>query len=158
MSKIALMVCFVAVVAWGLGVVFDKMLMGEKGLSPWTAVALKMIVATIIICAYALATGSMVEVRAMAQMPPAQLWTIVGALFGTALLATVVGQLSYYSALQQADASRVVPITSTYPLVGALLAIGFLGESITVSKVAGAVLIVAGIILLSGALGGQNAS
>ena len=50
----------------------------------------------------------------------------------------------------------MVPITSTYPLVGAFLAIGFLGESITVNKVAGAVCIVVGIILLSGALGPQS--
>ena len=120
MSKTALMFCLVAVVAWGLGAVVDKILMGDKGLSPWTAVALKMILATIIIGIYAFATGSMAEVRAMAQMPPAQLWTIIGALVGTAVLATVVGQLSYYSALQTADASRVVPLTSTYPLMGAL--------------------------------------
>lgn len=158
MNKIALMFCLVAVIAWGLGAVADKVLMGDKGLSPWTAVMLKMILATIIISIYAFATGSMTEIRDMAQMPPAQLWTIIGALVGTAMLATVVGQLSYYSALQTADASRVVPLTSTYPLVGALLAVAFLGESVTAPKVAGAVLIVVGIILLSGALGAQNAS
>ena len=155
MSKTALMFCLVAVVAWGLGAVVDKILMGDKGLSPWTAVALKMILATIIIGIYAFATGSMAEVRAMAQMPPAQLWTIIGALVGTALLGSFVGQLSYYYALQNADASRVVPITSTYPLVGALLAVAFLGERLTGPKVLGAVCIVVGIVLLSGALNPQ---
>ncbi len=155
MSRPALLFCLVAVIAWGLGAVVDKVLMGDKGLSPWTAVALKMIVATVIIAIYAYMTGSVAEVKAMAQMPPRQLWTIIGALVGTALLATVIGQLSYYSALQKADASQVVPLTSTYPLVGALLAVSFLGESVTVPKVLGAVLIVGGIILLSGALGPQ---
>ena len=156
MSKTALMFCMIAIVAWGLGAVVDKVLMGDKGLSPWTAVALKMIIATVIIGIYAFSTGSMTEIRSMAQMPPAQLWTIIAALVGTAVLATVVGQLSYYSALQTADASRVVPLTSTYPLVGALLAVAFLGESITVPKVLGAVCIVIGIVLLSGALGPQS--
>ena len=155
MSKTALMYCLIAIVAWGMGAVVDKILMGDRGLSPWTAVMLKMVLATIIISIYAFATGSMEEIRGMASMQPRQLWTIIGAVTGTAVLATVVGQLSYYSALQTADASRVIPLTSTYPLVGALLAVAFLGESITVPKVAGAVCIVAGIVLLSGVFGPQ---
>jgi transporter family protein len=155
MSKTALMFCLVTVIAWGLGSVLDKILVGERGLSPWTAVVLRMILATTIISVYAFATGSMAEIRTMAQMPPAQLWTLIGALAGTALLGSFVGQLSYYYALQSADASRVVPITSTYPLVGALLAVAFLGERLTGPKVLGAVCIVIGIILLSGALNPQ---
>ncbi|MCD6361029.1 MAG: EamA family transporter [Armatimonadetes bacterium] len=156
MSRTALLFCMMAVGAWGVGAVVDKILMSQKGLSPWTAVMMKMILATIIISIYALATGSMGEIRAIAHMPSAQIARIVAAVIGTAVFATVVGQLSYYYALQQADASRVIPITSTYPLVGALLAIGFLGERLTGPKVLGAVLVVAGIVLLSGAMGPNN--
>ena len=148
MSRTALLFCMVAVGAWGVGAVVDKILMSQKGLSPWTAVMMKMILATIIISIYALATGSMGEIRAIAHMPSAQIARIVAAVIGTAVFATVVGQLSYYYALQQADASRVIPITSTYPLIAALVGWLVFREHFRATLAAGALLIAAGVALL----------
>jgi transporter family protein len=56
--------------------------------------------------------------------------------------------LTYFYALQAAPASRAVPIAASYPLVAALLGIAFLGESLTLSKLAGTVLIIAGVWLV----------
>ena len=156
MSKLALLYCLVTVLAWGLASVLDKVLVGERGLSPWTAVLLRMAAGTAFISVYAIHTGALAEVRGMGRMEPAAMWTLIGAFAGSALLGSFIGQVAYYHALQHADASRVVPITSTYPLVGAMLAVGFLREPLTVQKVLGAALIVMGIILLSGALSGQR--
>jgi len=72
---------------------------------------------------------------------------------GSALLGSLIGQVAYYSAMRHADASLVVPITATYPLVGAMLAIALLREPLTASKVGGALLVVAGLALLSGGFG-----
>ncbi len=157
MSKTAVIYCLVTVLAWGLASVFDKVLVGPRGLSPWTAVFLRMLVGTAIIAGYAVHGGAFGEVRAMFQMERPMFWTLVGVLIGSALLGSFIGQVAYYQALSHADASRVIPITSTYPLVGAFLAIAFLREPLTVHKAAGALLIVAGIILLSGALSQQSA-
>lgn len=141
MSKLALFYCLITVVAWGAGSVLDKVLMRE--LSPWPAVFARMIVGTAIISAYAVGSGALSQLRGMS-------WVTVGALVGSALLGSFIGQVSYYTAMQHADASLVVPMTATYPLVGAMLAIGFLGEPLTVSRVAGALLVVGGIMLLKG--------
>ena len=157
MSKTAVVYCLITVLAWGVASVFDKVLVGERGLSPWTAVFLRMLVGTAIISGYALCTGALGEVRVMLALDRPMFWTLVGVLIGSALLGSFIGQVAYYHALNHADASRVIPITSTYPLVGALLAIAFLREPLTVHKVAGALLIVAGIILLSGTLNQHGA-
>jgi len=156
MDKTALIYCLVTVLAWGGASVLDKVLVGPSGLSPWAAVFLRMVAGTVIISAYAVRVGAIGEVRGILNMEPSKMWGLIGAFAGSALLGSFLGQVTYYHALQAADASRVVPITSTYPMVGALLAIGFLGEKLTVNKVAGAVCIVVGIILLSGALGPQS--
>ena len=62
----------------------------------------------------------------------------------------IIGQLTYFRALKIAEASQVIPVCATYPLVALALAILLLREPLTVSKGAGAICIVAGIILISG--------
>ncbi len=64
------------------------------------------------------------------------------------LIAGFFGQLSLYTALKSGEASVVIPISATYPLVTLLIAVLFLGESLTLSKFMGILLVVIGIILL----------
>lgn len=64
------------------------------------------------------------------------------------ILAGVVAQLVFYKALKMGEISRVIPITSCYPLFTFLLGWIFLGEEVTLSKVAGMLLILGGILLL----------
>jgi transporter family protein len=63
-------------------------------------------------------------------------------------LASIVGQMLFYNALKQGEASKMVPIAGIYPLVSFLIAVMFLGEAVTPLKVAGMVLIVLGIFFL----------
>ena len=55
----------------------------------------------------------------------------------------------FFYALTKGEASTVVPATSAYPLVTLVGAAIFLGERITVVRVIGAVLIIAGVIVIS---------
>ncbi|TVL98116.1 MAG: hypothetical protein CV082_01625 [Candidatus Brocadia sp. BL1] len=64
------------------------------------------------------------------------------------MLAGVVAQLVFYKALKTGEISRIIPVTSCYPLFSFLLGWIFLGEEITVSKIAGMLLILGGILLL----------
>ena len=64
------------------------------------------------------------------------------------LLAGFVAQLVFYKALKAGEISRIIPITSCYPLFTFLLGWMFLGEEITLSKVIGMLLILGGIFLL----------
>lgn len=53
------------------------------------------------------------------------------------------------TALNVQDASKVVPITASYPLLTAILSMMFLGERFTAGRVLGTLLIVGGAILVA---------
>ncbi|MEA3402481.1 MAG: DMT family transporter [Armatimonadota bacterium] len=152
MSKLAFTYALICVLAWGLSPVFDKFLSQE--LSPWAIVLMRTFVGLIIITAYAIGTGAVGELRQVWDNT-VPWWMLVGAVIMSALLGSLIGQVAYYYAMAGADASRVVPITSTYPLVAAVATIIVYREPLTPHKIAGAVLIVAGVILVSGVLNRQ---
>lgn len=61
----------------------------------------------------------------------------------------LLGSLFFYLALAQTEATRVVVISALYPAVTTILAIIFLNENMTISKISGVIMAIAGIILLS---------
>lgn len=72
--------------------------------------------------------------------------------FTLAFLGSVMGSLGglyYYWAIARGEASRVVAITSTYPLIVVVLAYFVLGESFTREKALGIIFCTIGVILLS---------
>ena len=139
----------IAVLAWGISPLFDKLLARE--LSPWTIVLIRTFAAMIIITVYAIASGAVAELRALPEKSISP-WLIIGAAVISAMLGGLIGQLAHYHALSMADASRVVPITATYPLIASLAAIAVYREPLTWPKIGGALLIVIGVVLVSGVL------
>ena len=75
-------------------------------------------------------------------------WPSILLLAGGGLLASFVGQLAFYRALQSGALSQVTPVAGAYPLVAALLGWWVLREPLTLSRVLGVVCVVAGVILL----------
>ncbi|MFA6002828.1 MAG: EamA family transporter [Elusimicrobiota bacterium] len=65
------------------------------------------------------------------------------------LIVTLSGVFCYIKALSGAEASKIIPLSSTYPLITFLLALIFLGEKFTWAKAAGTLLICAGVGLLA---------
>lgn len=66
--------------------------------------------------------------------------------------ALAVGSLILlYVALGMAEASKVIPVSAAYPAATVVLAALFLGESITLARVAGMLLVIAGVVLLTAA-------
>lgn len=63
-------------------------------------------------------------------------------------LASFVGQIFFYNGLKTGEASRVVPIAASYPLVSFVLGIVLMGESVNAVKLGGVALVVAGLWLL----------
>ena|SRR3989338_3127348 len=76
--------------------------------------------------------------------PPEGLWFLVLGGF----LASVVGQIFFYHALKTGEASKVVPLAASYPLVSFILGIIFIGEQLTLTKAFGLGFILAGVFLL----------
>ena len=72
------------------------------------------------------------------------LWFIIAS-----VLVTMGGVFFYLKAMSGGEASKVVPLSSTYPFVTFIMVYLFLGESFTVSKFIGTMLISGGIYFLS---------
>jgi len=64
------------------------------------------------------------------------------------LCAALLGQLFYYYALKSGDASMVVPLIASFPLFTFIIASIFLGDKVTMTKIAGLGLIIMGVVLI----------
>jgi transporter family protein len=60
----------------------------------------------------------------------------------------VTGTFVYSFALEQGNASLVVPISSAYPIVTALLAVALLKEKVSVLHMVSLAVVVAGLVLI----------
>jgi transporter family protein len=73
-------------------------------------------------------------------------WTYLAMLVG---VFTSLGAFFFFNAIALGEATKVVVITSLYPVITAILALIFLNETLTLSKLLGILLCLAGIIILS---------
>lgn len=127
--------------AWGFGGYFEKKGLHLGHLSPQMGITLRTAVAVVL-----LGLVSLPQWRTVAQAGPrALLYMIVGG----GVVAGGVGMLCFYAAIKSAPLGRVMPIAFTAPLFGALAGALLGGEALTLRTVAGMVLTVGGIVLLT---------
>jgi transporter family protein len=124
---------------WGIAPVFDKAAVNTG--DPLLGTVLRGITVGVLMLAALLASGRAKELLAMPGRTV--LFFVISGIFAGAL-----GAFTYFKALQLAPASKVVPLASTYPLVAAVLSVLLLGESITVPRLVGIILIIAGVLLV----------
>ena len=105
-----------------------------QDLVPWTAAAY-LLTATVL-----LATG-----QARIGWGDGTGWAIASA--GLAVAALML----LYAALSAGDASQVVPVTAAYPALTLVLAAAFLSEHVSPARIAGTLLVVVGVVLLTAA-------
>jgi bacterial/archaeal transporter family protein len=72
-------------------------------------------------------------------------WAIASA--GLAVAALML----LYAALSAGEASKVVPVTAAYPALTLVLSAAFLSEQVSPARIAGTVLVVGGVVLLTAA-------
>jgi transporter family protein len=130
-----------AAVLWGTVPIIEKIGL-SKGISPMYAVVLRTIGSAM--AAFVLFLFLSKNKANFANFT----WSAMALLMIGGLLANVVGQVLFYNALQGGDVSRILPITGAYPMIAFVLGILILGEAVTVQKIAGAALIMGGIIML----------
>ncbi|ADL08923.1 EamA family transporter [Thermosediminibacter oceani] len=125
---------------WGAAPILGKM--GLAKLPPFLALSLRSFTISAVLLATGLLSGSFknlsIETRSFLFIA------------GEGLMASLLGQLAYYYALKYSEASKVVPISSAFPLVTVALAFLFLRESLTLKKFFGTLLVILGIILIRG--------
>lgn len=120
---------------WGATPIMEKK--GLETTSPIVGLAFRNL--AIIICVIA-AVFIMGKTKELLSTPPKTM--LLFALTG--VIAGFLAMLTYFGALKLGAASKIVPISATYPLVAALLGILILGEQATVLRILGTVLIIGG--------------
>lgn len=125
---------------WGCAPAFEKFGLDSK-IDPYLGVVIRSIPIAIIAFAGLLFMGRAGSIATV---------DLRSALFVAAggLIAGLAGQLAFYSALKWGEASVVVPVAATYPLVALLVSVVFLGEAFTWQKFIGIGLVVGGVVLL----------
>jgi transporter family protein len=105
------------------------------------ATAIRTVVVVVMAWGIALATGSARELPSISQRSLLFL--------GLSGVATGLSWLCFFRALQLGDASRVAPVDKSSLALTVVLAAVFLGEPLTIKTIIGALLIIAGTIVLS---------
>ena len=140
MNNAAYIFALVTALLWGFAPVFEKTGLSGR-IDPYLGVVIRSVSIAIIGLSGLLIMGKAAEFKGVDLKSAAIL--IAGGLF-----AGFFGQFTYYSALKTGDASVVVPIAAAYPLITLIISVIFLHEAFTLSKAAGIVMIVGGIVLL----------
>lgn len=128
-----------AAIMFGLAPVFSKI--GLEGVNPGVALTIRSSVITMIMLIWVMFNGG---AEALSEAGPRG-WFFL-ALDG--ISAALLGQLFYYYALKSGDASVVVPVVAAFPIFTVMVAAFLLDESITVARLAGLMMVVAGVILV----------
>jgi transporter family protein len=124
---------------WGLAPLFGKL--GLAQTNPLTALALRTFYTGVVLAGWFGFTRGIAEFR---HLPP-KIYLFIAF---EALLATILGDLAYFSALKIGNLNDVTMIMSTSPMVTLVLSHFFLGEQIYAYQVVGILLIVAGLVLV----------
>ena len=141
MDSVTVLFAFLALVGFGSGAICDKLAL--RGLPASGAVIARSLMTAVIFTGYGAFAGHFRTIAGAGAIPLA--WLVAGVVVNP-----VLGQLALFKALKFGEASRVVPIAASYPLVTVILAALFLGEKLTAPKVAGVLCIVVGVGLVTG--------
>ena len=140
MNNMAFIFALITALLWGIAPIFEKIGIAG-GIAPYLGVVIRSISVAFIGLAGLLLMGKASELSSIDLRSAAFL--VAGGLF-----AGFFGEYTYYSALKTGDASMVVPVAAAYPLVTLIISVLFFHEAFTLSKAAGIVLVVGGVVLL----------
>ena len=138
MDKNVFILWFLTILFWGITPIIEKI--GLKSVEPLLALFIRTFSALIGIFLILLLSSSF--------NTSSLTFKNVGILSLSGILGGFLGMFTYFSLLKAKNASQIVPLTSTYPLVATILAIIFLKEDLTLFKILGTIFIVVGIYLL----------
>jgi len=146
----AIIFAIIAGLAWGIGEIFTKMVLHTGKIGPVTAIAVRSAVALPLLwIAYLIVVhGMRNEPRNWISAEPSILMKLI---LGSGVVAGALGMIFFYSALSVGEASKVKPIAfAIAPATAVILGWLMLGEQMTIQKALAVVLILTGVILLTG--------
>lgn len=137
-----LILSFITILFWGLGGYLGK-LAGNSG-SGFQVYFFEALGTLSFALIYFLFFNTSVAKTSLTNME----WSVALPALGMGIL-WGIATWTFILALNQGRASIIVPLTAVYPIVTVALAIFFLHESISIKEIAGILLAVGGIVLLS---------
>lgn len=140
MKNNAFFLAILSALIWGMAPVFEKVGLNSK-IDPYLGVVVRTLPIAFIGLTGLIFMGR-IDSLFQVDMKSAA-FVIIGG-----LIAGFIGQIVFYTALKSGEASVVVPVAATYPLVALVISILFLGEAVTWQKVTGIGLVVAGVVML----------
>ena len=130
-----------AILGWGLGAFFDKACL--KHMDPNGAFYVRSLFMIIIFTPLVLWKYAPTKQALLGSDKLGPVFVM------SSVLVSMAGVFFYLKALSGGEAMKIVPLSSTYPAVTFVLALLFLGESFTVNKLIGTVLLSGGIYFIS---------
>lgn len=128
-----------AALFWGLAPIIEKT--GLKGAPPLAGLFYRcvgVLIGMVLLAAFLVKPQ---EIRSVGVR--SALFLIAGG-----FMASILGQICFYSGLKTGEVSRVVPISGAYPVIAFCLGVLLLGEGFTLLKAAGVACVVLGVCLL----------
>ncbi|MDP3488421.1 MAG: EamA family transporter [Bacillota bacterium] len=129
-----------ACLCFGVAPVFEKV--GLRQANPVWAIIVRSTLTSLFLLSFVTVQKAPVDIKTWSS------YTWVTVLLG-GVISVLLAQSFYFKALQGGNMSQIIPIVGAYPLVSALMAALFLGESLTLAKLSGVIMVVLGIILLA---------
>ena len=129
----------VTALCWGVSPILEKWALAE--VSPFVGVTVRSLAIAVMVLVAVVVLGRTGQLTHL-PIRPLGLFALSG------FLAGLLGMWTYLYALKLEGASKVVPIAASYPLVTALLSVSLVGEELSLRRLLGTVLVVAGICLV----------
>lgn len=133
-------ILILAILFWGVAPIFDKL--GVKLVDPVIGIFWRNLTITLLFTIIYFVYSKVYKVTNV---------NITGVFYFvlSGISAGVLGVLFYFITLKKLDASIVVPVVATYPLVTAILATVFLNEQLSIFRIIGILLTILGIWLIT---------
>ncbi len=138
-EALGIVLLLITMFLWGSTPILEKL--GLQGVEPLTAVLIRSLAITVVLLVIFSVTGRIGEL-ARVPLKSLVLFSVSG------ILAGLIGMWTYFHLLKSGATSKIVPISAAYPLVTALLSMLILGEGVTLQRMIGIVLTIAGIVLI----------
>ena len=124
---------------WGIAPIFGKV--GLRGINPMDGLAARTMITVMFIAGWILISGGFNRIALI----PARCWHFLAV---EAFLATFAGDMAYYAAIKKGDIGQTAIILATSPIITLWTGWFFLGEIVSPLQLAGAGLIIIGLILI----------
>jgi len=141
MELSAIIFLLLAILGWGLGAFFDKVSLGH--MDPSGAFYVRSLFMILVFTPLVLWKYQPMKQALVGSDKLGPIFVM------SSVIVSMGGVFFYLKALSGGEASKIVPLSSTYPFITFALALLFLGESFTVNKFIGTVLLSGGIYFIS---------